>query len=304
MRTILKGAAERAIVWSGAAALHRRRMSRRVLILAYHNIVPDDAPPIGDLANHLPLTAFLQQLDALRRTHHVVPLMEALAAPSRHGDRPRVVITFDDAYRGALAHGLPALAAREMPATIFVAPAFIGGRSFWWDALARPGAPGLDPVRRERALAELRGEDAAVRAWALRDGVPLEIPPAVACAASEKELASAAAAPGVTLGAHSFAHPSLTRLSDAELAAELEQPLAWLRARFRNVVPVLAYPYGHFDGRVERAARAAGYDAALAVSGGWLSDRPAHPFALPRVNVVPGLSVHGFALRAAGLLSG
>ena len=36
-------------------------------MLAYHNIVPDDAPPVGDLANHLPLSQFAEQLAQLRR---------------------------------------------------------------------------------------------------------------------------------------------------------------------------------------------------------------------------------------------
>src|SRR4051794_21760900 len=106
MRSAIKAAAERALLWSGIAAQHRRRMRGRLLVLAYHNIVPDDAPAAGDLANHLPVSAFAAQLDALRTTHDIVPLADALTPASRRASRPRAAITFDDAYRGAVLHGV------------------------------------------------------------------------------------------------------------------------------------------------------------------------------------------------------
>src|SRR6185503_1881953 len=118
---------------------------------------------------------FRDQLDALQQTHDVVPLRDVLNEAPRRG-RPRVAITFDDAYLGAVRHAPAELSARGMPATIFVAPAFLGGRSFWWDALADPRG-GLDPGLRERALGDLRGEDAAIRAWARGRGFVETEPP-------------------------------------------------------------------------------------------------------------------------------
>ena len=303
MRSVLKRAAERALIGSGAAHLHRRRMSGRALILAYHNIVPDDTPPAGDLANHLPLSSFVAQLDALTATHDVVPLADTLAEPRHRAGRPRAAITFDDAYRGAVVHGVAELVRRGLPATLFVAPAFLGGTSFWWDVLARRGEGGLDAAVRTRALHDLRGRDDAVREWAERSGHGLAAMPDVSCAASEEELARAAAAPGITLGSHTWSHPNLTRLEARELAAELVKPLAWLRQHVARPLPWIAYPYGLFSDEVARAAAAAGYEAALGVSGGWLSREPSDRFALPRLNIPPGLSIEGFILRGAGLLS-
>ena len=54
-------------------------MSRRVLVLSYHNIMPDGGHQVGDRANHLALGAFVRQLYELRRTHDVVSLTEARA---------------------------------------------------------------------------------------------------------------------------------------------------------------------------------------------------------------------------------
>lgn len=302
LRSLVKGTLERTLIWSGAAAVARRRMHECVLVLAYHNIVPDDDPPCGDLANHLRLSSFVAQMAELRSTHDVVPLSEALSAPP-WSSRPRAAITFDDAYRGAVVHGIAELVLHGMPATIFVTPSFLGGKSFWWDALAEEGG-GLDPVLRHRALGALRGADEAVRAWARANGRPPRDVSADYRAASVDELMRAAALPGITLGSHTWSHPNLTRLEPGELARELAMPLAWLRERLSNVLPWIAYPYGFFDAAVATASAAAGYKAALAISGGWLRHPPTDVFSIPRVNIPRGLTVRGFALRGAGLFTG
>jgi peptidoglycan/xylan/chitin deacetylase (PgdA/CDA1 family) len=292
-----------ALISSGFASLHRRRMRGRTLILAYHNIVADDQAPAGDLANHLPFSTFAAQMRALRATHDVVPLADVLSprGPSR---RPRAAITFDDAYRGAIVNAVPELVRQGIPASFFVAPKFVGGGSFWWDALAQPAGAGLDPNDRNHALSGLRGEDEAVRHWAREAGRPINEPPPDLRVATEEQLIAAASHPGITLGSHTWGHPNLTRLTPDELVRELSQPLVWLRERIANPLPWIAYPYGFFDSAAERAAAEAGYEAALAVSGGWMGRQAANRFALPRLNIPRGLSSRGFVLRGAGLLAG
>ena len=81
VRHTLKGAAERFAVASGAAAARRRRLRGRALVLAYHNIVPDGEPRVGDTSLHLPQRAFAAQLDLLLSTHTVVPLEQAWVDP-------------------------------------------------------------------------------------------------------------------------------------------------------------------------------------------------------------------------------
>lgn len=271
-----------------------------MLILAYHNVVPAGVEIGGDSSLHLPVEHFAAQLDALRETHAVVPLTDVLSGGQ--GDGPRAVITFDDAYRGAVTVGIPELVRRAMPATIFVAPAFVGGRFFWWDAMTPAGAPGPAPAFRGHALEECRGDDAAVRRWAESRGRRSRtLPPEAACA-SEDELRAAATQPGITLASHSWSHPNLPRLDGARLEEELARPLAWLGARFEPVLPVLSYPYGLSSPAVESAAAAVGYRAGVVIGGGWMSPRRFRPFALPRLNVPAGLSQDGFLVRSSGLL--
>jgi peptidoglycan/xylan/chitin deacetylase (PgdA/CDA1 family) len=303
VRSLVKPVAEHVLLGSGAARASRSRHRARTLVLAYHNVVPDDASPAGDASLHLPRHRFAAQLDELARTHEVVPLDEILTPPTRGARRPRVALTFDDAYRGAVTGGVEELARRGLPATIFVAPAFVGGRSFWWDALADPRTGEVRPSVREHALRALRGEDARIRRWA-GTGAAVTAVPAPLVGAGEEELHAAARVPGITFGSHTWGHPNLAALDPAEFDEELARPLAWLRARFDNVVSWLSYPYGLWSPAVARAAERAGYRGALRVEGGWVPRGDVPHFSVPRYNVPAGLSVRGFRLRIDGLLHG
>lgn len=299
-RTSVKRAVECALIRSGSAALSRRHMRGHVLVIAYHNVIPDGLAACGDVANHLPVGQFRAQLDELTRTHDIIALSDSSLKASRNSQRPRAAITFDDAYRGALRHALPELVQRKIPATIFVAPAVLGDQGFWWDVLADSNGRGLDLAIRERALGELEGRNERILAWANTMGrkpVPLD---AIFRSATMDELVEAAAMPGIQLGSHSWSHANLPQLDDSRLAEELMTPLLWLRECGMPFVPWIAYPYGSLDKRVSRAAAKAGYSAGLKIVGGWTNEN-ARGFNISRVNIPAGLSLNGFCLRASGL---
>src|SRR5256886_8072315 len=98
---------------------------------------------------------------------YTLSLHDALPISPSRERRPRVAITFDDGYRGAVTLAVEELAQRGVPATLFVAPAFVGRGTFWWDVVA----PGLDGDLREHAIWDLGGEDHAVRRWAVERGL-------------------------------------------------------------------------------------------------------------------------------------
>ncbi|MEP7064404.1 MAG: polysaccharide deacetylase family protein [Gemmatimonadota bacterium] len=300
-RRHLKSTIEHGALWSGIPGAMRRRRGGDVLILAYHNIVPDNAQVAGDGSLHLSQRKFAEQLDTLVRTHDVVPLATALAGHS--GRRPAVVLTFDDAYEGAVNAGISEVTQRDLSATIFVTPSFLNGHDFWWDALTKPGTNALDPALRQWALHDCAGRDAEVRARAPRErDATITRAPVHARCAHEHDLVAAAEQPGITLGSHTWNHPNLARLDDSSLATELTLPLAWLRERFTNVLPVISYPYGLSSPKVESASRAAGYSAGLMIDGGWLAGGATqNAFAVPRLDVPSGISAAGFELRTAGV---
>jgi peptidoglycan/xylan/chitin deacetylase (PgdA/CDA1 family) len=294
---LLKTMAETALLQSGAAGLARWRHRADALVLAWHNVVPDDARFDGDASLHITRSRFAAQLDLLRATHDIVPLAEVLdAAPA---GRPRIAITFDDAYVGTLTCGMEEVRRRGLPATLFVPPAFLGGRSFWWDALADAGS--VEAAARQHVLGVLGGQDDRARRWATDEGRVVRTPPDYACAAGEDLLRRAVDAGGLTLASHTWSHVNLTGVTDDVLREELERPIAWLAQRFPSAQPWISYPYGLVDERVEVAAARAGYTRGFSLDGRWLngSDRALR---LPRLNIPAGVSPAGFALRAAGVI--
>jgi peptidoglycan/xylan/chitin deacetylase (PgdA/CDA1 family) len=303
---MLRRAVERALVRSGIAARLARTGPGRRLVLAYHNVLPDDVAPDGDRSLHIARARFAEHLDLLAREARVVPLGQLLSpgpAGAGGGSRPLVAITFDDAYAGAVRTGVEELAARRLPATICVAPAFLDAGHFWWDALAGQTTD-LDPEVREAALTQCRGDDEAARAWAAANGRQARTDfawPYRCCTSAE--LNRALATPGITVASHTWRHRNIAALSLEQAREELERSFAWLRSHGDRAVPVVTWPYGLDSADARSLAAAAGYRAAFRVSGGAIG-READPFALPRLNVPAGLSADGLMLRLAGILGG
>src|SRR5690606_2493799 len=185
----------------------------------------------------------------------VVPLAELLGPAAAPTTRPRVAITFDDAYAGAVTTALAELERRGLPATMFVTPGMLGGDGFWWDMVQGAAGSDLPEGFRLEALETGRGQGERVQALAGLRGLEVVAPPAACRPAAAAEQALATRWEGLTLGANTWSHPNLARLERHELPADLGPPLVWLRERFPRVEPWLAYPYGLTGPAVEVAAR-------------------------------------------------
>jgi peptidoglycan/xylan/chitin deacetylase (PgdA/CDA1 family) len=294
-----KHVAEGFLVASGAARFARRRLRGRTLVLAYHNVLPEGSPRAGDLSLHLPQRDFARQLDVLARTHQVVPI-SALGEAAQTSRRPRVVITFDDAYTGALSCGVEELVKRRMPATFFVAPDLLGSVT-WWDILAEREGGAIGEGQRREALYALGGSRDAILGPAYEHSMKPGTQRRLARIGTESELSEAARRPGITIGSHTMSHPNLAALDAPALDAELSDSRRWLDDRFTNTVPWLTYPYGLFSVSVQRAAERAGYRGAFRIDGGWAPKSMNSPYVVPRLNIPAGLSLNGFRLRLAGL---
>ncbi|MDZ4672876.1 MAG: polysaccharide deacetylase family protein [Gemmatimonadota bacterium] len=305
MRAVVKGMVERALIASGIAAWRTRGLRGRTLVLAYHNILPPGAQPGEDRALHLPLAAFCAQLDLLAATCEIIPLGTIFEHGILESTRPRIAITFDDAYRGAILAGIPELARRGLAATVFVPPGLLGAASLWWDDLLASSLTGSSRVTRRELLwqhqgrADLIGKDTGI----LRRREPLD--PHCGIATAEELSRALAAHPGLEFGAHSWNHPNLAAISATDLDHELSRPLEWLNNRFPGRArPWLAYPYGLWSPDVAAVVKRHGYQAAWRVDGGWSHAPVPDPFTLPRLNIGTGLSLNGIRLRLADIGAG
>jgi peptidoglycan/xylan/chitin deacetylase (PgdA/CDA1 family) len=292
--------AERLLASSMVRALMTHRMRGRRIILAYHGIVPDGEPEGGERSLHVRQADFGRQLDRVQDLADVVPLNQ-IDFPST--GRPRVAITFDDAYRGAVVEGVQEVSGRGLPATIFVAPRHLGRHVFWWDALAgESGMLGSD-VRRH-ALGALAGVDARVRDWAERAGVPsTDDVPMHARTATLDELRHASRIGGISIGSHTWSHANLARLGRTEIVGELRQAHEFLRREFgATYIAWLAYPYGLDSPDARAVAAEMRYDGALRVSGGWHRTSDVPRYGRPRLNVSSGITLSGLGARMNGVV--
>lgn len=298
MHQLVKRPIERAISSGAFGPITRRRVRGMRLILAYHGIIPEGEAPAGEAALFVAQRDFARQLDAIAAEADVVAL-ERIDEPD--DGRPRVAITIDDAYRGAVDAGVRELAARSLPATIFVAPARLNNHVFWWDALLY-GSAKLDAKLRNHALHRLGGVDERVRTWAAGAGIAARDElPAYAQTATPAELAAALRFPGITLGSHTWSHPNLASLDIVEVATEVCRSREWLRKEFgEKVINWLAYPYGLESAQARAAVADASYAGALCIDGGWHRAADVSPFARPRFSIGGGLSVAGLRARLQG----
>ena len=131
-------------------------MSRRLLVLGWHNIDPTPFYPADPGAGR---RGFERQLAAIDRLGTVVPLSEAVDTLAAGGELPprAVALTFDDGYADWLDAAVPALDRRGMHGTFFLVSDILSGRiGAWWEELAdafdRVTAPSLEWAGRTHDL--------------------------------------------------------------------------------------------------------------------------------------------------------
>jgi peptidoglycan/xylan/chitin deacetylase (PgdA/CDA1 family) len=179
-----------------------------------------------------------------------------------------VAVTFDDAFASVHDLALPLLDRLGMTGTVFVPTDYPdSGRPMAWAGL-------------ERWMGTPHEHELACMTWdQLRD-------------LQER---------GWEIASHTCSHPALTRLDDQALEDELARSRQVCADRLGTPCEALAYPYGDQDERVARAAAAAGYTAAGALSGRFHRDAPLRA---PRVGIYHGDDMRRFKLKASRVTRG
>lgn len=153
----------------------------------------------------------------------------------------RVALTFDDGYRSVWEHAGPVLAEAGAPATLFLTTGYVGRDSRW------PTLPADAPVFPLMSWQQV--EDLHAQGWAIE--------------------------------AHTESHPDLRALPDDEVRHELCAADEAIEGRLGVRPRAFAYPYGHFDARVEGIVRTR-YETAVTVQMATV-DRPPASHRVPRL---------------------
>ena len=194
---------------------------------------------------------FSEHLAWLRDNCRCVPFSQVLAA--REGPRtnqPVVSVTFDDGYDDNHEFALPLLVKNGIHATFFITTGLIERDHH--------------TLERFRALRKVDREMIRPLRWS-----------------QVHEMLEA----GMDIGAHTYSHPNLARLTSAELVGEVADPMRLIQDRIGRRVSAMAYPFGrprvHISAHVVEAVREAGYDfAATTVTRGLKAGD--HPLGIPR----------------------
>jgi peptidoglycan/xylan/chitin deacetylase (PgdA/CDA1 family) len=307
-------------------------MSRRLLVLAWHNVDPTWCFPASRGAGARGLE---RQLAFLARRCGVVPLADGLRALDQGGPLPprAVALTFDDGYRDQLDLAAPMLARLGLPATFFLVPGLLDGTARpWWELLAwiftrsardsvvwEGRTLGLrDDGERRRSLATVL-EELKRRDHLTRDAALDELWERCSPDGKLEEHASfldwdgarRLARGGFTVASHSLRHPILAEESTPAQERDLTLSRRRLEEEVDVPVELLAYPNGKqpdYSQATVAAARGAGYSHALTTVEGW--NRPTtapyeiHRFVLQPERGVPGLAIvplHPAWVRVRGL---
>lgn len=298
-----------------------RRPVRRVLILAYHRIVPlvasEDFPFDLELISATP-EEFDWQVAFLVRHFNVVPLSQVAESLPNLALLPRdpVVLTFDDGFADNYEFALPVLRRHGVSATIFLSTDFIGATApIWYELVAfllLRAAVGTLPAPIGDELLPTTADVSSRRADLLHVLSVLKL-----CSEDERVAYLArmrmAAGPellmqaengmslamtwdqaremsllGVDFGSHTVTHPILTRVSEVQLERELRESKLRIEAELGRPIETIAYPVGGataFDARVCRAVADAGYAAAVSYLPGENRLEDLEPLALRRIAI-------------------
>ncbi|MCZ6692185.1 MAG: polysaccharide deacetylase family protein [Planctomycetota bacterium] len=283
------------------------RQPRYVPVLCFHRVLPAEFDAPLATCHRVRGLVVEQEVfrEQMRRLDHLlqpVGLKEYLAWLRGEAALPpnACLVTFDDGFRDLQEVALPILAEMGFPVTAFVSvlqseqPQRAGPIDLWFATIEAWWHRSSKRSGHRRRLKELvHGEWSRAYLRALPEdgkdhlerlgrelGVPADTIPSVGDVYLDTAALRSLAGYGVDLASHGWDHVLLTTLGSRELAAQLESGLAWIRMLNPRADPVLAYPNGSNDRRVQQAVEAAGFCAAFSVLP--KKTLPDGPFAIPR----------------------
>ena len=250
-----------------AELTEQRRSAVLPPVLCYHRV----GGPLEVGVTRVASSIFARQMTTLARAGWKTLTLDQFAERLRPGHsalrtpHSAFLLTFDDGYASLAEHVYPILADVGFTATTFLITDYVGRLNTW------------DVRYTWRRLGHLDWD--TIGRWQAR---------------------------GFDFASHTASHQRLTWLSDGQAAAELERSRETLRRRLGlEAARAVAYPFGARDERIERLARATGYELGF---GGVSGEPNGSRLNLPRVPVyvwdagqVP-VGLRGDAIGALGRL--
>jgi len=272
-----------------AYALLRRKVTQSdVAVMLYHRVSPSEEEQF--LGDALTPEIFERQMEYFHRNYEPFSLYELIEYIQlrKHLPERAVVVTFDDGYRDNYLYAYPILERYNIPATIFLATGHIGTDSlFWWNKVTYAihhtsikrldlddlGSYSLQSQRdkshagvvickRLRKLHEVRRALVVERLLDLCQVGIRGLGQKLFLSWNEvREMDSE----GITFGAHSVSHRSLTNMPLDSARNEIIQSKKDIEENLGMEVTAFSYPFGDYDTEVVRLVRESGFKCAVSV---------------------------------------
>jgi len=302
----------------------RRSSGSKFAILCYHRVGTEGVPFHSNLNPRL----FLNQIRYLKENYRVVSL-EQLTRELLDSAKvpPTLAITFDDGYRDLYTHALPVLQKYEIPATIYlIGRSMESGEAPWYDrvfaSLAATRVTSLEvdtnglrqfylstPSLRRAAAWEivcyLRSiPDTERQMWCAE--FERRFPPPSELLEGRMlnwDQVRAMRGAGISFGAHTMTHPSVSQLDSSALQYEIVHCKKLLETELDSPVQDFAYPFGKWSDGSSAAQNLlvqASYRSAVTTIEGFNSSGDS-PLMLRRFQISDDASLPLFAFNLSRL---
>ena len=330
MNSFFKTLIFRILYYSGLFLLCRWLNRKKIPILMYHGISPQDSPEWTQLSLH----KFQQQMQHLYRYYNAIPLSEAIGHIRDHKQIPdkAVVITFDDGYRSNFTLAKSVLDEFKIPATVFVTTAFICSDEeqplfLWFDqiyhAFLNSQELSIDlnmiqlgiltfstQIEKNMAAEKVNNQlkkypvnekNALVKDIVRKLNPRMDNNPCYQ-GASWSEIKQAF--PRITVGAHTVNHEILTQLPITQAVKEIEDSKCIIEKSIGHPVTLFAYPNGRkedFNSTIIDTVKKAQYDGAVTTIEG-LNERDDDVYQLKRIAISSDIDYIHFRLLVSGTI--
>ncbi len=275
----------------------------RLSILIYHRV---HAQPDPLFPGEVDAARFARQMELVSQLFHVLPLPEAVRHLRAGTLPPRAAcITFDDGYADNAQVALPILKRYAVPATFFIASAYLDGGRMWNDtvieAVRRSSRAELDltqigfdchPIgtvgQKRQAIASLitrlkylPEQQRTAQVEYVVEAASIRLPAELMLSSGQVRMLHRA---GMTIGGHTATHPILARVAPEAALRNITEGKARLEEIIGEPLRMFAYPNGKpaEDYLAEHVAMVrAGFEAAVSTAWG-VATAASDPYQLPR----------------------
>ena len=310
-----------ALARSPVPRLARRAHRRKLSVLMFHGFASGRLLPFENLEHkHLEVAKWRAFASWLSRMYRVIPLSEAVDCLERGKSLPdyALCVTMDDGFRSTHDLAFPVLKELGMPASIYLATAFVDEkRPIWVDrvsySLIQAGQSYAE-LRAAKATLKNRSQDDIEQAVAEIEqqtghAMPVNVNdaslPATQRSLDWDQIIAMRDSGLVEFGSHTCTHRIVGRCSRGVALDELLTSRRIIEERMGGRCDLFCYPNGtpgDFTAESEALAREAGYRATLTTVAGW-NAVGASPFGLRRLGVNNDLNLTRFQLMVSGVMA-